>query len=162
MKLKPAPPALLLHTIPPPLTHKSLTQLQVETNLSLASSLLASLPHNKSFSFLKSQCYSIGFYAHQAASPGLVTTTHAFFPPIFNWDITKMLYSVEFTLISYQIFLHLVYFTSFLFLFCQFNFFFFFILYIKRDSINFEEGKAGIWIRALSFSILSGPLFPYI
>lgn len=62
----PLPP----HTSPPPLTQKRLTKPQIwETDLSWTSCLLAGWPCNKAFSFLKSQCCTIGFSVHWASSP---------------------------------------------------------------------------------------------
>ena len=59
-------PPTLLHTYPLPLTHESLTELQMDpgdTDLSCASCLLAHSPHNKTFSFLKNPCHSTDFYS---------------------------------------------------------------------------------------------------
>lgn len=68
LQWKSAPP-VLLHTSPPPLSHKCLTEPQIrETDLSPVSCLLASRPGDKAPSFLKSRCHSIGFCAPGAVS----------------------------------------------------------------------------------------------
>lgn len=60
----------LLYISLPPLTQKSLTKPQIwEIDMSHAFCLPVVWPHNKAFSFLKSQCHSIGFSGHRTASP---------------------------------------------------------------------------------------------
>ena len=70
----PTTPVLLVlqHPSPRPLTHRGVSEPQIrETDLSPASCLLAHWPCNKTLSFLKSQCHSIGFYAHHVGQGAL-------------------------------------------------------------------------------------------